>query len=223
MHGGHVTGHDVKGVAYLGQGEVTLGVELHQHRRKVVAARLQVDRAREAKVTHRVDRAGVSVARVGDGLNCGGELALRGLLVKHVAPLKRTGGRFHLPRRFDRWHLGLGAHVVQHHHQHILAVGGTGADMAVSEAVNDERRGIAVDGPVGLNLGRGQHGGPCGLDRPIGVVLILAVFKLRLLTHQQKSLAIRCKSVKIFCEICHGFLLRCWKFSPGLTRRGFLF
>jgi hypothetical protein len=94
--------------------------------------------------------------------------------------------------------------------------------MAVSEAVNDKAGRVAVDGPVGLDLGRGQHGGPGGFDRPVGVVLILAVLKLRFLTHQQKSFAFGGESGKMLYEIIHGFSL-VLRFSPGLTRRGFLF
>ena len=183
VHGRHVTRHDVKGFAYLGQGEVTFGMELNQHGREVVAAGFQVNRAREAKVTHRVNRAGVGVTRIGDGLDGRGVLALGRLFVEHVAPLKRTGGRFHFPGRFDRRHFGLGAHVVQHHHQHVFAVGSAGADVAIGESVNDKAGRVAVDGPVGLDLGRGQHGRPSGLDGPIGVVLILALFQLRFLPH----------------------------------------
>jgi hypothetical protein len=79
--------------------------------------------------------------------------------------------------------------------------------VAILEAVDDKAGGVAVDGPLGLDLGRGQHGGPSSLDSPVGVELHLALFKLGLLPYQQKSFALWGKSGKMLYEIFHGFLL----------------
>jgi hypothetical protein len=68
--------------------------------------------------------------------------------------------------------------------------------MAILETVNDKAGGIAVDGPVGLDFGVWQLGGPCGLVGPIGVERLLAFFKLWFLTHNEKSFALWGK----FCE-----------------------
>ena len=205
-----LAGRHVQGGANLLKGEITLGVELAQLGSKVVAARLHVDRARNAEVTHRIASAGVGVASIGNRSDGRAELGLGGLLTEHVTPLERTGAGFDLPRRLKRRHFRgfvKVTHVVQHHHQHILASGGAGARMAVLEAVNDKAGGVAVDGPLGLDLGRRQHGGPSGLDGPIGVILHLTFSELGLLPYQQKSFTLWGKSVKILYEIFHGFLL----------------
>ena len=169
--------HHVQGGADLFKGEVTLGLELAQLGSKVVAAGLQVNRARNAEIAHRVDRAFVGVARLGNGGDRRAELGLSGLLAEHVAPLERAGAGLDLPRRLKRRDVGgllRVTHVVQHHHQHVLARSSTGAGVAILEAVDDEARGVAVDGPLGLDLGRGQHGWPSGLDGAVGVKLHLA-------------------------------------------------
>jgi len=123
---GDVVG-DVHGLADLGQGVGAGGGELDQLRGEVVLAGLQIDRAWQAEVADSVDGASVGVARSGDGLDGGGELAFGGLVVdvKGVAPLIVAGAGFHLPGGRQRAGVGylVRAHVVQHHHQHVVAVG----------------------------------------------------------------------------------------------------
>ena len=182
-----LTGRHVQGGANLLEGEVPFGVKFGQDGGEVVAAGLEVDGAGQAKVTHRVARARVGVTRVSDGADGRAKFGLGGLFAKDVTPLERAGGRFDLPRWLKRRDVGgfVGvAHIIQHHHQHVLAVGRARADVAVLEAVDDEAGRVAVDGPVVLDLGRGQHGGPGGLDRSIGVVLHFPLTQAGLLAHQ---------------------------------------
>jgi len=73
--------------------------------------------------------------------------------------------------------------------------------VAVSEAIQDETGGIAINSPVGLDLSRGQHGGPSGLDGPIGVILQLAACWF--LAHQQKSLALGGQRSQKLYKIAH--------------------
>ena len=92
--------------------------------------------------------------------------------------------------------------------------------MAILEAINDERSRVAVDGPLGLDLGGGQHGGPCGLDGPIGVVLQL--FSDWFLAHQQKSFAVRCQGRQKIYKIRHVYF-SCWDFAPAPQTRGLFY
>ena len=138
-----LVGHDVEGGADLVQGELTFRVELDQPRGERLATGLEVDRAGDTEVAHRVGRAGVSVACLGDRLDRGDERRLGRLVGESVAPLERAGRRLHDPRRLQRRALGLGADVVQHHAQDELAVGLRGAD-AGRHAVEDERAGVEV-------------------------------------------------------------------------------
>ena len=138
-----LVGHDVKGGADLLQGELTLRVELDQPGSERLATGLEVDRAGNTEVAHRVGRAGVGVARLGDRLDRGDERGLGWLIGKSVTPLKRAGRRLHNPRRLQRRALGLGANIVEHHAQDELAVGLRGAD-AGRHAVEDERAGVEI-------------------------------------------------------------------------------
>ena len=166
-------------------------MKLNQNRRKAVAARLEVDRARQSKIADGVDRAAVGVACFCDGDNGRAELALHGLVVqrKGVAILVVVGAGLHDPRRVDRRHLGLGAHVIQHEEGHPLTGIGLGCGLALVESVNDEAAGVAVPRLVGLPLLR-QEGRPRALDCTIGVVLGLAVLKDGLLPYEQDDLAL---------------------------------
>ena len=138
-----LVGHDVEGSADLVQGEFTLRVELDQPGGERLATGLEVDRAGDTEVAHRVSRAGVGVACLGDRLDRGDERRLGRLVSEGVAPLKRAGRRLHDPRRLQRRALGLGADVVQHHAQDELAIGLRGAD-AGRHAVEDERAGVEI-------------------------------------------------------------------------------
>ena len=62
--------------------------------------------------------------------------------------------------------------------------------MAILEAVNDKAGSVAVDRPVGLDLGRGQHSRPCAFDRAICMELHRAIFEHGFLTHDQRRLTL---------------------------------
>ena len=68
--------------------------------------------------------------------------------------------------------------------------------MAVLEAVDDEAGGVAVDRPIRLDAGGGQHGRPCAFDRAVRVELHLPVFELGLLAHDQRCLTLGCQRNK---------------------------
>ena len=162
-------------------------MELDKLRGEVIAARFQVDRTRQSEVTHGVAGARVGVASVGDGANGGGELALARLLAKGVAPLERAGGCLHDPSRRQGRGFAFGADVVQHHHQDVITVGGTRADM-VNHSVNNKAGGVAVPGLAGFDFVVGQEGGPGGFDGAVGVVLQRRPNGF--LTDKQKSFAL---------------------------------
>ena len=182
--------HNAQRLAHVVQRVLAVRVELDQPRLEVVAPPLQVDAAGDAAVADGVGCAWVSVARVSDGGDGRGEVCLGRLLVEGVAPLERSFGRFHDPRRGQRRRLGLGADVVQHHEQDIFDVLGLGRWLAIHEAVNDERPCVDVPCVARLDVGLGRQERREGrLRHPIAVVDHLAVHQRRLLLQQQRRLA----------------------------------
>ena len=137
---------NAKSVADFLQGEHTLRRMLCKIRREVIPTVLQIDRTRQTEVTHRIDSAGVCVARLGDGDDSRRELALGWLLVQleRVTPLVIALRCLHLPCRLKRRRLALRADVVKHHERYIVAVGRACVNLAIGEPVEDKRRGVGV-------------------------------------------------------------------------------
>ena len=200
----HRAGRHAQGGAYLRESERALGRELHQTRHEPITALLQVDAAGQAEVAHRVAGTGVRVACVGDGPDRGGELALARLRVEleRIAPLKVTRRRLHLPRRLNRGRLRFGAHVIQHHHQHKLAVSRRSAG-ALGHAVTDESGSVRVPRLPLAALLVGQKRRPRRLDRAIGVE---ADGLQRFLQHIQKGFPFRCQRFEVRFKL-HCFSL----------------
>ena len=137
---------NAKSVADFLQGEHPLRRMLCKIRREVIAPLFQIDRTRQTEVTHRIDSAGVRVARLGNGNDSRRELALGRLLVQLelVTPLEVARRCLHLPCRLKRRRLALRADVVKHHKRYIIAVRCACVNLAVGEPVNDKRRGVGV-------------------------------------------------------------------------------
>ena len=199
--GARLARHHAQGVADLRQGELPLRVELDQARDEALTAGLQVYAARQPEVTHRVDRASVGVAGVGDGRDGRAEVGLGRLhLGEGVAPLEVAGACLHDPSRGQGRRLALRADVVEHQHQDVFAVGGRGA-RALAHAVNDEAGGIAVPRLAFTPSRRGQKRRPGAFGQPIGVRP-----GLRLLPDNQKSLALR-RQTRYILQKFHRVLL----------------
>ena len=161
-----------KRVADFLKGEHTIRRMLYKIRREVIAPLFQIDRPRQTEVTHRIDSAGIRVARLGNGDDSRRELALCWLLVQLelVTPLVVAGRCLHLPRRLKRRRLALRADVVKHHERYIVAVGRTCVNLAVGEPINDKRRRVGIPCALSSVLIR-QISRPEIFDRPVFVLL----------------------------------------------------
>ena len=168
-----------------------LGVEIDQPRFEVVPALLQIDAARNAAVAHRVGSAGVGIARIGNSLDRSGKRVLGRLFAERETPLERPLRRFHDPRRVNRRHLRLGAHVVQHHEQDVFSVVTLGAWLAVLKAVHDKRAGVDIPCFAVLDAGlvRQERREGC-LRHAVAVIDNLAVHQRGRLAQQQGCFAI---------------------------------
>ena len=190
--------HDAERLAQRRQSELALRVERDQTSLERLAAGLLVDRAGQAAIPHRVGGAGVRIARRSHGRDGRHILALGRLLTERVAPLVVSGRRLDDPCRGHGRFLGLGADVVQHHEQDILAVGRAGRRLAVRETVYNKRAGIDEPALAFLALARWQERGPRVFRRAVAVCHLPAVVHDGLLADDQRRLASRGQPYKIF-------------------------